>query len=151
MTGQIITSFKTFNNNAYFKRSTIVPHDFSTLNRNLLGNLLKLATVQQLNVDNVSLVGAVKTPQMRNQVAESLTILSITFISHLTFKKHLMNAFVNAARKVSIINTASYIYNNDKIDATFFYVICPYFFGILLSCVDVNSCQKSIAPKEGWS
>ena len=52
--------------------------------------------------------------------SEVLTILGVTFDSHLTFEKHLMIVSANAARKLGIVRKASYIYNSDKINATCF-------------------------------
>ena len=52
--------------------------------------------------------------------SEFLTILGVTFDSHLTFEKHLSNVSANAARKLGIVRKASYIYNNEEINATCF-------------------------------
>ena len=42
--------------------------------------------------------------------SEVLTILGVTFDSHLTFEKHLMKVSANAARKLGIVRKVSYIY-----------------------------------------
>ena len=57
-----------------------------------------------------------------SELAESdfLTILGVTFDSHLTFQKHLMNVSANAARKLGIIRKASYIYDNQQTNLTCF-------------------------------
>ena len=52
--------------------------------------------------------------------SEFLTILGVTFDPHMTFEKHLSNISANAARKLGIVRKASYIYNNEEINATCF-------------------------------
>ena len=52
--------------------------------------------------------------------SEYLTILGVTFDSHLTFQQHLMNVSTNAARKPGIVHKASYIYNNENTNLTCF-------------------------------
>ena len=52
--------------------------------------------------------------------SEYLTVLGVTYDSHLTFEKHLSNVSANAARKLGIVRKASYIYNDEKINATCF-------------------------------
>ena len=52
--------------------------------------------------------------------SEFLTILGVTFDSHLNFEKIFMKVLANAARNLGIVCKASYVYNNDKINATCF-------------------------------
>ena len=52
--------------------------------------------------------------------SEFLTILGVTYDSHLTFEKHLSNVSANAARKLGIVRKASYIYKDEGINATCF-------------------------------
>ena len=49
-----------------------------------------------------------------------MTILGVTFDSHLTFEKHLKNVSASAARKLGIVRKASYIYDSDQVNATCF-------------------------------
>ena len=55
-------------------------------------------------------------------LAESatLTILGVTFDSHLSFQQHLINVSANAARKLGIVRKTSYIFNNDSTNLTCF-------------------------------
>ena len=58
--------------------------------------------------------------------SEFLTILGVTYDSHLTFEKHLSNVSANAARKLVIVRKASYIHNDEVINATcFMYFVIP--------------------------
>ena len=52
--------------------------------------------------------------------SEFLTILGVTYDPHLTFEKHLSNVSANAARKLGIVRKASYIYNDERVNATCF-------------------------------
>ena len=52
--------------------------------------------------------------------SEFLTILGVTYDSHLTFERHLLNVSANAARKLGIVRKASYIYKDEEINATCF-------------------------------
>ena len=52
--------------------------------------------------------------------SEFLTILGVTYDPHLTFEKHLSNVSANAARKLGIVRKASYIYSDERINATCF-------------------------------
>ena len=52
--------------------------------------------------------------------SEFLTILGVTFDSHLTFQQHLRNVSSNAARKLGIVCKASYIYGNEGTNLTCF-------------------------------
>ena len=52
--------------------------------------------------------------------SQFLTILGITFDSRLTFEEHLANVSATAARKLGIVRKASYIYNDEEINATCF-------------------------------
>ncbi|MEO1808644.1 MAG: reverse transcriptase family protein, partial [Bacteroidota bacterium] len=52
--------------------------------------------------------------------SEFLNILGVTFDPQMTFEKHLLNVSANAARKLGIVRKASYIYNNEEINATCF-------------------------------
>ena len=55
-------------------------------------------------------------------LAESdfLTILGVTFDSHLTFQQHLRNVSANAARKLGIVRKASYIFGDEGTNLTCF-------------------------------
>ena len=56
----------------------------------------------------------------------SLIILGVTYDPHLTFEKHLSNVSANAARKLVIVRKASYIHNDEVINATcFMYFVIP--------------------------
>ena len=52
--------------------------------------------------------------------SQFLTILGVTYDSRLTFEEHLSNVCANAARKLGIVRKASYIYNDEEINATCF-------------------------------
>ena len=52
--------------------------------------------------------------------SEFLTILGVTFDSHLTFQQHLRSVSANAARKLGIVRKASYIYGNESTNLTCF-------------------------------
>ena len=52
--------------------------------------------------------------------SETLTILGVTFDSHLSFQQHLINVSANAARKLGIVRKVSYIFNNDSTNLTCF-------------------------------